>query len=125
LSGIFGFEVPQNLLVPLNRWLKRALDIAGALIMGALALPLIAASVWIKLFSRGPAIYQQEREVEGAGSLWIPKLRTMYLDAKALLIRMLPASPQARAEWSRHFKFEEGSPLSPRRRPHPTTEQPR
>jgi len=114
LGGVLGLELRQNLLIPLNRWTKRALDIVGALVLGVIALPLIAAAaVWIKLTSRGPLIYRQEREGEGGRSLWMPKLRTMHLDAEALLMRVLSSSPQARAEWSRRFKLQKDPRILP------------
>jgi len=114
LGGILGLELRQNLLVPLNRWTKRALDIAGALLLGAIALPLIAAAaLWIKLTSRGPLIYRQEREGEGGRGLWMPKLRTMHTDAEALLMRVLSSSPQTRAEWSRRFKLKKDPRVLP------------
>lgn len=114
LGGVLGLELRQNLLVPLNRWTKRALDIAGALLVGTLALPLIAfAALWIKLTSQGPLIYRQKREGQGGRSLWMPKLRTMHMDAEALLMHVLSSSPQARAEWSRHFKLRKDPRILP------------
>src|SRR2546430_1031905 len=44
LSGVLGLELRQNLLIPFNRWTKRALDIAGALVLGILAIPVVAAA---------------------------------------------------------------------------------
>ncbi len=114
LSGVLGLELRQNLLVPLNRWTKRAVDIAGALILGLLTLPLLAAAAtWIRLASRGSVIYCQEREGEGGRSLWMPKLRTMHASAEALLMRVLSSSAQARTEWSRHFKLRKDPRILP------------
>jgi Undecaprenyl-phosphate galactose phosphotransferase WbaP len=113
LSGVLGLELRQNLLIPINRWTKRALDIAGALVLGTLALPLVGcAGVCIKLVSRGSVLYRQEREGEGGRSLHIPKLRTMDPDAEAHLTRVL-ASPQVRAEWARHFKLRRDPRILP------------
>ena len=107
LGGVLGLELRQNLLIPWNQFTKRALDVAGALALGIIVLPLIAAAaVCIKLTSRGPAFYRQAREGEGGRALWMPKLRTMYTDAEALLMRVLSRSPEVRAEWSRHFKLK-------------------
>ncbi len=114
LGGVLGLELRQNLLVPLNRWTKRAVDIAGALILGALALPVLAAAaLWIKLTCRGGLIYRQEREGEGGRSLQILKLRTMHMDAEALLMCVLSGSPQARAEWARCFKLKKDPRVLP------------
>ena len=114
LSGMLGLDLRQNLLVPFNRCTKRALDIAGALILGILAIPvLIAASLWIKVSSGGSVLYSQEREGEGGRSLQVPKLRTMHLNADALLMRVLSSSPEIRAEWSRHFKLKKDPRVLP------------
>ena len=100
-------ELRQNLLNPINRWLKRALDIVAALILGALSLPVLAcAAIWIKLVSPGKVFYQQERRGEGGRSLWIPKLRTMHPNAERLLLRVLSESPEIHAEWKCHFKLK-------------------
>jgi Undecaprenyl-phosphate galactose phosphotransferase WbaP len=114
LSGVLGLELRQNLLVPFNRWTKRAVDIAGALVLGILALPVVAAAVlWIKCKSGGSAIYCQEREGESGRSLRVLKLRTMHLDADALLMRVLSSSPEIRAEWSRYFKLKKDPRILP------------
>jgi Undecaprenyl-phosphate galactose phosphotransferase WbaP len=114
LSGVLGLELRQNLLVPFNRWTKRALDIAGALVLGILALPVVAAAVlWIKWTSGGSVIYCQEREGEGGRGLRVFKLRTMHRDADALLMRVLSFSPEIRAEWSRHFKLKKDPRILP------------
>ncbi len=114
LSGVLGLELRQNLLVPFNRWAKRALDIAGALVLGVLAIPLLAAAaVWIKMSSGGSAFYFQEREGERGRGLRVPKLRTMHADAGALLMRVLSSSPEIRAEWSRYFKLKNDPRILP------------
>jgi lipopolysaccharide/colanic/teichoic acid biosynthesis glycosyltransferase len=114
LSGVLGLELRQNLSVPLNSWTKRVLDIAGALVLGILALPVLGvAALWIKLAGGGSVIYRQEREGERGRSLWMPKLRTMHPDAEALLPGVLAASPQVRAEWMRGFKLKKDPRILP------------
>jgi Undecaprenyl-phosphate galactose phosphotransferase WbaP len=106
IGGMLGLEMRQNLLIPFNRWTKRAMDIAGALILGLLALPILGvAAVWIKLMSRGSVLYNQEREGEKGGAISIVKLRTMRPDAESALIRALSESSEIRAEWECHFKL--------------------
>jgi Undecaprenyl-phosphate galactose phosphotransferase WbaP len=114
LSGVLGLELRQNLAIPLNRWTKRVLDIFGALVLGIVALPVVAAAaLWIKLAGGGSVIYRQERGGEGGRSLWISKLRTMRPNAEALLPLVLSASPQARAEWMRRFKLKKDPRILP------------
>jgi len=114
LSGVLGLELRQNLLIPFNRWTKRALDIAGALVLGILAVPVVAAAALsIKWTSGGSIIYCQEREGERGHSLRVLKLRTMHRDADALLMRVLASSPEIRAEWSRFFKLKKDPRILP------------
>lgn len=114
LGGVLGLEVRQNLLMPLNRWLKRGADILMAIVFGALALPIVAAAaLWIKIVSPGPAFYRQEREGENGTTIRICKLRTMFPDAETLLLRHLEESPEARAEWHAHFKLRNDPRILP------------
>lgn len=107
MGGVLGLEVRQNLLMPVNRALKRGLDVVMALVFGAAAVPIvIAAAVWIKVVSPGPAFYRQEREGENGAIIRICKLRTMYCGADDLLNRHLEQVPEAREEWNVHFKLK-------------------
>ncbi len=66
LGGVLGLEIRHNLLKPVNRWIKRAVDIfvsALGLILIAPFIPIVA--LWIRLSSPGPALFVQEREGEG------------------------------------------------------------
>ncbi|MBX9700688.1 MAG: TIGR03013 family PEP-CTERM/XrtA system glycosyltransferase [Acetobacteraceae bacterium] len=68
---------------PLDRWLKRALDVAvsGGLLL--LASPfLLAAALAVRLEDGGPALYRQERVTRGGRVFRILKLRTMRVDAE-------------------------------------------
>lgn len=108
LSGVLGLEVRQNLLIPVNRWLKRGLDVTTALLLGVPALPLLAAAaLWIKRVSPGPAFYTQERAGQGRARIRVPKLRTMHVNAESLLLKHLSENAEARREWREHFKLRE------------------
>ena len=108
------FEMRQNLLIPFNRWTKRAMDIAGALILGLLALPVLAAAaVWIKFVSRGSVLYSQEREGEKGRGISVVKLRTMRPDAESVLTTVLSESSEIRAEWARRFKLRKDPRILP------------
>ena len=107
LGGILGLQIRQNLLVPGNRLLKRAIDLFLAAMLGVIALPVIAvAAIWIKLVSTGSPFYTQRREGEGDSTIRIWKLRTMRPDADSMLERYLDGHPQALAEWNLHFKLK-------------------
>ncbi len=107
LGGLLGLEIKQNLLSPVNRWLKRGLDVALTLAASVFAMPLVAAAViWIKHVSPGPAFYTQEREGEQGRRIRVLKLRTMHTNSDALLQRHLEQHLDARLEWERHFKLK-------------------
>jgi len=114
VGGVLGLEMRQNLLIPLNRLTKRAMDIAGATVLGIVALPLLGgAALWIKLVSRGSVFYRQEREGERGRTVSIPKLRTMHANAEALLMTVLSGCPESRAEWTCRFKLRKDPRILP------------
>jgi Undecaprenyl-phosphate galactose phosphotransferase WbaP len=114
LSGVLGLEVRQNLLVPVNRWLKRGLDLAAGTALGILALPVVAAAVlWVKRVSPGSAFYVQDREGEAGRTIRVRKLRTMHLNADRLLEQHLVLNPEAQQEWRRYFKLRKDPRILP------------
>jgi len=68
-----------------RRFVKRALDIAGAAVLLALSLPIIlVAAVATKLTSPGPVFFAQSRYGLHRRRFRIYKMRTMVVDAEAL-----------------------------------------
>jgi Undecaprenyl-phosphate galactose phosphotransferase WbaP len=113
-GGLLGLEVRQNLLIPLNRWLKRAMDVALSIALGIAAAPLLAlAALWIKAVSRGPALYYQVREGEGGRPIRVWKLRTMRAGAEEALSAHLLRFPEAQEEWRRFFKLRNDPRILP------------
>ncbi len=107
LGGVLGIEYVNQLLRRRARWIKRTIDIVLGSVVAVLALPLVLlAAVAVKLSSRGPVFYRQERE--GLYGRWIhvTKLRTMYVDAEERLEKHLEANPAAREEWTQRVKLE-------------------
>lgn len=92
LDGVAsGLDAPPNavhrlemlLVRPLPLW-KRSLDIMGALFGLLLFAPImLAAATAIKLTSRGPIIFRQQRAGLGGKPFTIYKLRTMIRNAEA------------------------------------------
>jgi Undecaprenyl-phosphate galactose phosphotransferase WbaP len=114
LGGTLGLEVRHNLLVPLNRVLKRALDLVVALSSGILAIPIIAVSaIWIFCVSRGSPFFSQRRQSAQCGFFHVYKLRTMYPDAEMMLLQYLQHSSDATAEWQRDFKLKDDPRVLP------------
>ncbi len=69
---------------PLDRLLKRCLDIAASLLVLIPAIPLlIAAALAVKLQDGGPILYRQARVTQGGRHFDILKLRSMRVDSEA------------------------------------------
>ncbi|HYF94802.1 MAG TPA: sugar transferase [Symbiobacteriaceae bacterium] len=70
-------------LSSLNRFFKRVFDMAVALPLAVLATPiLLAAVVMIRVTSKGPAFYAQERVGQNGKTFTLLKLRSMVVDAE-------------------------------------------
>lgn len=114
LGGVLGLEVRQNLLAPVNRAVKRTIDLVLAGALGLLALPVILISTAaIRLVSPGPVFFLQLRRGKNGLPLRVWKLRTMYPDSQRLLERHLAASESAREEWKRSFKLRDDPRVLP------------
>jgi len=67
---------------------KRSMDIAGAIVLIFVTLPiLLAAIVALRLDSRGPALFRQERVGKDAKTFWMVKLRTMEFNHDSSIFR--------------------------------------
>ena len=114
LGGVLGLELKRQLLNPLNRVIKRTLDLLFAGVGIIIAAPIIALSaLWIKAVSPGAALYRQKREGRAGNPIYILKLRTMYPDADSMLQRLLEESPQARAQWNQFCKLPDDPRILP------------
>ena len=70
---------------------KRVLDLAVAIPLAVLALPLLAAAaVAIKATSRGPILFWQRRVGHKGREFWFPKLRSMITGADDLRPALMP-----------------------------------
>ena len=68
---------------PLDRWLKRAIDVTVSATLLLLASPfLLLAALAVRLEDGGPVLYRQERVTRGGRVFRILKLRTMRVDAE-------------------------------------------
>lgn len=108
LGGLGALEVRQNLLLPGNLLLKRALDLLGGavLLLPCLLLyPLVALLLWLE--DPGPVLYRHLRVGQGGRQFYTLKFRTMRKDGEEVLRRYLEENPEARAEWERERKLKE------------------
>jgi lipopolysaccharide/colanic/teichoic acid biosynthesis glycosyltransferase len=114
LGGVLGIEYTNNLLRRRNRAVKRAVDLALGVAALALAAPLIAAAALaVKLASRGPAFFVQEREGLGGSRIRVRKIRTMHADAERRLAEHLERRPDLKREWEERYKLRDDPRLIP------------
>jgi Undecaprenyl-phosphate galactose phosphotransferase WbaP len=114
VAGLLGVEHTNQLLMPHNRFVKRALD----LVLGSAALLLAApivllCGVLIKLWDRGPVFFVQEREGLAGRRIRVRKLRTMRVDAQERLEAHLAEDPEARMEWETRYKLTDDPRVIP------------
>ena len=106
LGTSLGLQVRNQLASRTNRVVKRAMDVAGAAVLLALLSPaLLAIGAWIRLDSRGPALYLSPRVGRYGATFQCVKFRTMHADAEARLERLLDGDPALRAEYERFHKL--------------------
>jgi Undecaprenyl-phosphate galactose phosphotransferase WbaP len=108
LSGTLALEVKQNLLNPWAKRLKRALDLFGVMAGGCLISPLLLTiAVLIKLNSRGPVLFVQERPGLSGDMFRISKFRTMYPDAEERMEQLFAENPLLAQEFEKHGKLRD------------------
>src|SRR5581483_8485107 len=84
LGDVLTFLVRPPRLTPGQRLVKRAVDFAGALILIAVSAPLLVlVTVLIRLTSRGPVLFRQDRVGRQGREYVIYKFRTMICDAES------------------------------------------
>lgn len=114
MGNSLALEVRNNLLDPVNIWVKRLFDLLVAVPLALLTLPVIlAAGLVVKLISPGPAFFVQEREGLCGRRIRVWKIRTMVCDAEELLAKHLAENEDARTEWARHMKLRNDPRIIP------------
>lgn len=107
-GDILAVEVRPALLGSTAQRLKRVSDIIGVILLGILALPLIALiALAIKLDSKGPVIYGHRRSGRGGQAFLAWKFRSMVVDADTVLTDHLLRDPKAREEWESKQKLRD------------------
>jgi lipopolysaccharide/colanic/teichoic acid biosynthesis glycosyltransferase len=82
---------------------KRALDLAGGLVLGVVLIPpLLVAAAAVRLLSRGPVLFAQERLGRHGTPFQLYKLRTMHVGSEEALAALVAADDAARSEWDRY-----------------------
>jgi Undecaprenyl-phosphate galactose phosphotransferase WbaP len=88
------------------RLLKRTIDVAAALVIGLIALPvMLLIAVASKLTSPGPVLFGHRRIGQGGREFRVWKFRSMVINGDAVLKDYLECDPKARDEWERTQKL--------------------
>lgn len=107
---------PTTAPTPYGRleFVKRLLDLVLLVPALAIGLPLMAlGALLVVMVSPGNPFYVQHRVGRHGRTFPVLKLRTMRHDAEAVLARHLAGNPEARKEWSTHFKLTEDRRVLP------------
>ncbi len=114
-AGLPGVHIRDRLLFPVQRLIKRVMDVSIAIAALVASLPLFAViAIWIKIVSPGPAFYRHHGRIGRSGRRFgALKIRTMITDSEKVLREFLAANPEALAEWQRDLKLKEDPRIIP------------
>ena len=112
---IRGTEKEEERLEGRTGWQgKQIFDKVFAVFFIILTLPLfLLIAALVKLTSRGPVFYKQERLGYRGKPFRILKFRTMVVDADRVLEDYLRRNPQLREEYEKYFKLKKDPRITP------------
>ena len=113
-DGLGGLEMVNQARKRVLRFQKWALDRILALVAFAFAIPFfVVIPLLIKLTSRGPVFYRQERLGRHGKPFRVWKFRSMYADADERLQRLIAENPAMADEWANRFKLLDDPRVTP------------
>lgn len=114
LDGLGGIEMVNQRRMRALRLEKWLLDKTLAVVAFVLLLPFfLIVPLLVKLTSRGPVFYRQERLGREGMKIRVWKFRSMYADADARLAKILAEDPARKAEWEANFKLADDPRVTP------------
>ena len=113
-DGLAALEMVNQRRMRALRVEKWILDHLLAVIAFVLRLPFfVIIPILIKLTSRGPVFYRQNRLGRDGRPIRVWKFRSMYADADARLASILASDPAKKAEWEANFKLADDPRVTP------------
>jgi Undecaprenyl-phosphate galactose phosphotransferase WbaP len=104
----FALEMKNNLARPMNIIIKRTFDFLVSVLILPVFLPIILVlSVLVRLDSKGPIIFRQERIGKHGKPFLCYKFRTMFEDSEQRLYKLLELNPETRREWNEFWKLKD------------------
>lgn len=111
IGRLLSLTVRRNLAKPWNIFIKNVFEFVLALLAVFILAPLFfILFVIIRLESRGPVFFIQERYGKKGKKIRMIKFRTMFFDADRRLEKHLQENPTAREEWTKYKKIREFDP---------------
>jgi Undecaprenyl-phosphate galactose phosphotransferase WbaP len=113
LDGMLALEVRRGLYSRGNQLAKRLIDVTLSTVGIVLLAPLLLALyIWVKVDSRGPALYRSERIGQRGQVFACLKYRSMHLDAEKRLEEVLRQDEILRREYERFHKLDDDPRLT-------------
>ena len=113
-DGVGGIEMVNQRHFRILRVEKQVLDRTLALAAFIVLLPFfVVVPILVKLTSRGPVFYRQNRLGKKGRPIRVWKFRSMYSDADERLKAILESDPARRAEWEANFKLSDDPRVTP------------
>jgi undecaprenyl-phosphate galactose phosphotransferase len=104
---MFLLKIENHLESSINQAIKRLFDLTLSVLMLPILLPtILIIGVLIKLDSRGPIFYTQERVGKNGKKFKVIKFRSMYTNAYELLKEFLEKNPELRQEYETFRKLK-------------------
>ncbi len=102
------FSLKNNLLHPLDQWIKNSFDQLISFVIIVLLFPLLAILYGIILIStKSNPLFTHERIGKNGKPFDIYKFRTMRVDADEVLEKLLSSDEEIRREWEREHKLKD------------------
>ena len=103
---VMMLKLSNNLAKPWNSWWKRGFDLLVGAVVTLFALPVgFVLGVLIKLDSKGPALFFQERLGYRGSNFRCLKFRTMHVNGDQKLVQYLERNPHAADEMQKYAKL--------------------
>jgi Undecaprenyl-phosphate galactose phosphotransferase WbaP len=107
-AGLPGVHIRDRLLSPMQRLVKRAMDVSFGIVALVVSLPIfLVVGLWIKAVSPGPVFYRHHGRIGRRGQRFgALKIRTMITNSKEVLRQHLESNSDATEEWNMDLKLK-------------------
>lgn len=111
IGKFLSLSLMKNLHKPWNILLKTVFEFLSVLVMLILFIPFfLVISLAIKIDTRGPVFFVQDRFGKKAKKIRVIKFRSMYVKADNKLKQYLMKNPEAKEEWEKYNKLRTYDP---------------